>query len=491
MADVTYLAQIGLVLGVAYLVGEALYNAFLHPLRKFPGPVSHRLSALPRTWYQIRGCLPFYIRELHERYGPVVRLAPDELIFSNPQAWHDIYARGKGGTPELPKYEKFYHLFGHLPRSILNETPQDHGPLRRRLAHGFSERSMREQEPIIGSYVNLLVSRLRTEVEKTSRQDLRRWYNWTTFDLIGDLSFGVDGGFECLQKPDHHSWVELVSTTMSQGSIVQGIIRLGLGAPIVWLNRMNLLADNKHRALVREKLAQRLKTGERPDFLEGLISNWDELGLDYGRLTANASLLIVAGSETTATLLAGATYFLVAHPEILQKLQQEVRSSFKSDEEITLLSVGNLSYMLACLNESLRCHPPVASGLPRTVPQGGTTIDGHFIPQGTIVSVVQWAINHDERFWTEPDTFTPERWLGDPKYKGDQLDVMQPFSTGPRNCVGRNLAYAEMRLILAKIVYNFDISLADESRNWIEDQKVYDLSWKAPPLNIHLKPVVR
>jgi len=104
--------------------------------------------------------------------------------------------------------------------------------------------------------------------------------------------------------------------------------------------------------------------------------------MDFKRLRINAGLLVIAGSETTATLLTGATYFLLSNPRTLEKLKAEVRSSFKSDNEITLTSVGNLTYMLACLNESLRRYPPVAVGLPRTVPKGGANVAGTFIPEG-------------------------------------------------------------------------------------------------------------
>jgi len=99
------------------------------------------------------------------------------------------------------------------------------------------------------------------------------------------------------------------------------------------------------------------------------------------RLQANASALIVAGSETTATLLCGVTYLLLTNPGALKKVTEEVRSTFTSDEEITLTSVGGLKYMLACLNEGLRSYPPVPFGLPRIVPRGGATISGMAVPE--------------------------------------------------------------------------------------------------------------
>lgn len=155
------------------------------------------------------------------------------------------------------------------------------------------------------------------------------------------------------------------------------------------------------------------------------------------KIRVNASRLIVAGSETTSTLLSGALFLLTTNEDKLVRLTQEVRTHFKSDQEITLNTVNNLPYMLACLNESLRMYPPVPIGLPRVSPNGGTSICGHFVPAGATVSVWHWAINHDERFWTDPWEFRPERFLGDPRYEGDHLEALQPFSVGPRNCIGK------------------------------------------------------
>ncbi|GAP90553.1 putative cytochrome P450 [Rosellinia necatrix] len=488
MMGAVELARNGLGLGILYIIGHMVYNIFLHPLRKYPGPLSHRMTILPHAMYQFSGRLPFRVSELHKQYGPVVRIAPGELAFSSIQAWRDIYGHKKNGEEEFPKYDGIYKLVKGLPTSIINSDRQEHGLLRRQLAHGFSDRSMREQEPIIGSYVNLLISRLRDASQKSTSQNLREWYNWTTFDIIGDLSFGVEGGFGCLENAGYHPWVQVVTDTVRQNGWISSIYRLGLGKLIQLASDFKLLADDKYRAAMFDKVGERMNGAERPDFLEGLIRKKDELNLSQQHMTMNATVLVVAGSETTATLLSGATFLLTTHPEVLKKLEQEVRSAFKSDDEITLTSVGNLSYMLACLNESLRRYPPVVTGLPRLTPKGGATIDDTFVPEGTIVSVYQWAINHDERFWSEPEKFAPERWMGEAKYNNDHLEAMQSFSVGPRNCIGRNLAYAEMRLILAKIVYNFDISLADNSRDWLDDQRAF-VVWDKPALNIHLKPV--
>ncbi|KAI1143281.1 cytochrome P450 ClCP1 [Hypoxylon sp. FL0543] len=484
------LAFIGSALIVLFIVGKALYNAFLHPLRSFPGPFFWRISPYPRYIRQMKGDLPMYMTKLHAKYGPIVRISPNELSFSDPQAWKDIYGHRHNGEPELSKYDRFYRTIDNVPRGIINESREEHALLRRQLSHGFSERSMQLQEPIIGQYVDLLILRMREQCNGGNTPlNMREWLNWTTFDVIGDLGFG--SAFGCLEKSDYHPWVKLVANSVKQTSLLMALSGLGFRPLVRLALRIGGMSITDNQAIIRAKLKQRFELGvERPDFLEGLIKKKDGSQLSFMQIAANAGTLIVAGSETTATLLSGAIYFLTTHPDKLDRLAKEVRSSFNNDDEITLTSVGKLSYMLACLNEALRCYPPVPTGLPRQVPKGGVFISGKFIPEGTVVAVWQYAINHDSRYWTEPNTFAPERFLGDPKFKGDQLDAMQPFSTGPRNCIGRNLAYAEMRLILARIIYNFDMTIDDGSREWLEHNEAYNL-WHKPPLNIYVKPIAR
>ena len=148
-------------------------------------------------------------------------------------------------------------------------------------------------------------------------------------------------------------------------------------------------------------------------------------------------ILIIGGSETTATLLSGATYYLLSNPAKLAQLTEEVRSTFNSEEEITINSVSRLNYMLACLNEALRMYPPVPIGLPRIVPTGGARIAGHYIPENTTVAIHHWATYHVEQNFSRPFEFHPERFLDDPKFADDRLDALQPFSVGGRNCLGR------------------------------------------------------
>ena len=175
--------------------------------------------------------------------------------------------------------------------------------------------------------------------------------------------------------------------------------------------------------------------------------------------------------------------------------------------------------MNACLEEGMRIFPSVPTGLTRMVPKGGDSIAGEWIPGGTTVSVYSWAATHSQLNFSDPESFIPERWLEDKdsKYSADRKDASQPFSLGPRGCIGRHLSYMELRLILAnlrkcittsksdnrltyRVVWHFDIRRADlDGPNpfdiWDPDDNLKHVkafnTWNKPPLMCKLTPVQR
>jgi len=342
----------------------------------------------------------------------VVRTAPDELSFTDPAAWRDIYGfrtGAHGKTPEFPKWLRLYKTHPDRPDTIITAGPEKHALLRRSLAHGFSERSMREQEGIIGGYVDRLVGRLRAAAATGVAVNMVNWYTYTTFDVIGDLA--LSSPFGCLENSDFHPWVAAIGRSSADSLVLLTAKLLG-GAWLSGLMTKYGMKDLKNHAdYITHTLLRRKDLGvERSDFIEGLLKREkDHVGfivqylfwkwqdskylrtqlimlvvlsqeLTFAEVKATASTLVVAGSETTATVLSGVTYLLLRNPTALRKVLEEVRGTFQSEEEITLTSVNSLPYMLACLNEALRMYPPVASGLPRVVPDGGATVAGAFIP---------------------------------------------------------------------------------------------------------------
>lgn len=163
----------------------------------------------------------------------------------------------------------------------------------------------------------------------------------------------------------------------------------------------------------------------------------------------NMATIIGAGTGTTATWLSTTIYNLARKPEIYRLLTNEIRSSFSYKEEITSERVSKLLYLSAVMKESLRIHSPSPSSLGRFVPERGEVIDGRFVPPGTTVGVHQHAAYHMSSNFHLPDDFCPERWLPeaqDPKspFSQDSIGVMQPFSYGPRTCLGIRYAARDL-----------------------------------------------
>lgn len=214
----------------------------------------------------------------------------------------------------------------------------------------------------------------------------------------------------------------------------------------------------------------------------------------------------VAGSETTATELCGLTNFLLRNPTKFARLKAELRSACKTEADLNMDILGSLPYMNACIEEGLRIFPPVPIGLLRTVPKGGSLIDGHVVPEGTSVCVASWAAAHSAQNFADPDEFMPERFyepagnnLADTEAKarfaGDVKKAAQPFSLGPRGCIGRNLTYVELRLILGALLWNFDLEFADGAPLWDPKDEFKGLraynTWEKSPLMVKLTDIRR
>ncbi|KAK7937712.1 cytochrome P450 [Apiospora aurea] len=483
------IAALALAAFLIYVVAKVVYNLFFHPLRKFPGPLLNRATVFRSTIEMVNGRMPFHVAALHEQYGDVVRIAPNELAFASAEAWRDIYGVRSGR--ELPKAPDFYFPSDNIPTSIMNApTREEHGKLRKAIAPSFSDGAMRKQEPVISGYVDLLIQRLRENCDGGKAElDMKDWYTFATFDILGKLAFSQD--FGCLAASEYHPWVKLISSLANESAQIAVFMHLGLKWFVNWVSRQPsiLKARAEHIKHVKEKLEARVALGSQPDIMEGWLKEKEKWNLTEDQWLLNTSQLIVAGSETTATLLCGVTYLLLTNPAALAKATEEVRTTFKSDKDITLLSVMNLPYLLACLNEALRRYPSIVGGLPRQTPEGGSTIAGKYVAEGTAVAVWQYPAYHREQNFKKPYEYHPERFLGAAEFAGDQLDVLQPFAVGPRDCIGRNLAYAEMRLIMARVLYNFDIALAGSSRDWMDRQLAYSL-WLKPSLFIKMTPRV-
>lgn len=355
----------------------AIWTIYFHPLRNIPGPKLWIAFPFLRYIALVRGRMDINMRAFHHKYGSVIRFGPGEVSFITAQAWKDIYGFG----PQQPI--KIRHSTSN-PSDIISANDTDHGRIRKALSHAFSAKGLQAQEPILMGYVDKLIERLKGFAESQIPADMVKWYNLTTFDLIGDLAFGQP--FGGLESSEYHYWV----STIFQAIQGMALVRLKDAYPVLskfiyFFVAPGRLMEARKRQIeysnltVQRRLKRQFARGSA-DFMDCML---------HGRLTdkemeANANVLIIAGSETTATLLSGVTYWLLRTPEAMAKVTQEVRSTMKTEDEITFHNTTvRLPYMLACLNEAFRMYPPVPSGVERiTIPPEPIEISGYSIPPG-------------------------------------------------------------------------------------------------------------
>ena len=363
---------------ILYCGGRIIYNIYWHPLAKFPGPALRAAAFLPYYWAMWLGIEPLTTKTFHDEYGPVVRINPNTLSFITAQAWKDIYGLHPGKV-QLPKNTVLAQNGFVQPLPSIKDDAE-HARVRALISPAFSERAVREQESLVMNFVDLLIQRLKTQIEGPTggEVDLVRWYNFATFDIIGDLSLGQS--FDSLKAGKYHVWITNIFGGMKNLvwiQIVQAYPMLeAIMTFFVRLFPSALEGQRVHREYTQLAVQKRLATKtDRKDFI-----SFFSLGLTDDELNINAALLLLAGSETSATALSAATYHLLTHKAVLDKVCKEVRNAFHSQDEITFTAVSQLSYLNAVIEESLRMYPTIPTTHPRFSLPVGTIIDGHFVP---------------------------------------------------------------------------------------------------------------
>jgi len=500
--------QTVILFGLTSLVLAHVIPYLLDPnhIRKYPGPFFAKFTS---AWFGMickQGHRSETVHQLHLKYGPFVRLGPNYLSIADPDALTPIYGHGNGALKS-----EFYDAFVSIGRGVFSTRDRvEHSRKRKIISHIFSQKSVTEFEPHIRLHVTNLIKQWDrlfgmavkgmsgTDGEGGWRGeggrlwlDFLPWANYLAFDIIGDLAFGAPFGMVNAAKDfavvprdekDQNSAMNgkaVVITEIPAVKILNGRGEYAMSMGVLpgwWRPYVARLPwytqggqDVKTLAgIAIMAVAKRLATTtDRVDLLSKLKESRDGNGNPMGttELTAEALTVLIAGSDTTSNSTCAILYYLASSPQSRAKLQKELDEQLGTEDEIVANSqqIKRLTYLDACINEALRLHSTSSLGLPRIVPEGGLTIVGQILPAGAIVAVPSFSIHRDKEVWGEDvEMYRPERW-----FERNQADIQKtfnPFSTGPRACVGRNFAFLELQIIIASLMRRYDISVAKEGQ---------------------------
>ncbi|KAF3480223.1 benzoate 4-monooxygenase cytochrome P450 [Arthroderma uncinatum] len=372
---------------------------------------------------------------------------------------------------------------------------EKHGFRRRVMEYAFSDSALRSSEDFIIENVQIFCEELSNTAATPSKwgtpQDMNSWSTYLNYDIMGDLTFSTK--FNCMRSEEHR-YVPAIMITGTEFLYNFGylpfvrFVRPLLGSKLLEILGGKLARDGKRYVeYAARQMVLRLEDTEkndadfpRKDLMHYLINAEDPQtgqGLSPTELAAESSLLMAAGSDTTSTALSGTFFYLLHSPECLEKATIEVRSMFNSIEEIRGgSSLGSLVYLRACIDETLRLSPPVTTNLMVEVLPGGLAVDGNHFPEGTTLGVSPYVVHHNAQYYPDPYVYRPERWISRDKHcsvlTDDQKSTVESvanarsaffaFSAGPHGCLGKNLAYLELIITLAMLLFKFDIRIPQD-----------------------------
>ncbi|CAJ2511992.1 Uu.00g076170.m01.CDS01 [Anthostomella pinea] len=473
----------GCVAVVAYYVYP--YFATLGHLRDIPAPFPAAFTNLWLLSVCRRGKRFSVVDDVHKKLGPVVRIQPNHISIADDEAIQVIYGHGNGFLKS-----DFYDAFVSIKRGLFNTRDRhEHSRKRKMISNTFAPKSIGQFEPYIHENLVTFADRWDELIEKsprgdrTAHLDCLQWFNYVAFDTIGDLAFGAPFGMlkagadiaevrtSLDAPPIYASAVEILNRRGEVSATLGCLPQLKPYAkwlPDQFFSKGAAAVQNLAGiaiARVKERLANPPDI-DRKDLLARLQEGRDEKGepLGFQELTAEALTQLIAGSDTTSNTSCALLYHVARTPGVLQKVQKELDAAIPDDNTKVpdYEAIRNLPYLEYVISETLRIHSTSGIGLPRQIPpeSPGVTLNGHYFPPSTVLSVPTYTIHHSKEIWgPDADDFRPERWED---VTPRQKNAFIPFSYGPRACVGRNVAEMEMKMIAATWMRRYDVFLRQE-----------------------------
>ncbi|KAH7303072.1 putative cytochrome P450 [Stachybotrys elegans] len=421
-----------------YLFGpyfsRASYRLSFHPLNRFPGPIGARLTSFWFSWRLRNSDCFCQLLELHEQHGPIVRIGPNNLSIADPKAVNTVYSFDSRYT-----IAPWYDLTQPMVSLQTLRNKKLHDQRRRVWSAAFGDKMLRGYEQRLRRYRQKLMAHI--DESNGSPINVTTWFNLYSFDFMGDMAFGQS--FDMMEKGEHWAIKPPQRSPRSSRFRISDLVFPSSdscpGLTRNWWRFINFCA---------ERMEQRLKTKvEIPDISSALSTGLQDsqpTTEDMNLLRGDAQLIVVAGSDTTATTLTAAMWELAQHPDQIEKLREELQSfDFEPNGEILNEKIANLPHMNAVISETLRLRPPVPSMLQRKTP-----------PEG-----IDYVIGRSMTAYHDPNAFIPERWTTQPELVKEKR-AFAPFSAGPFGYIGRPLALLNVRTTLARLVLQYDIVFA-------------------------------
>ncbi|KAI1170417.1 benzoate 4-monooxygenase cytochrome P450 [Nemania sp. FL0916] len=455
-------ALVSLVLGIAVIYTWFLRPLLHGPLCLVPGPWYCKISNIPLSFYDLSFCRNDQILKWHQKYGPIVCIAPNEVSVASLQGTKDIY----GATQRWTKSNYFDHFKGFNMRSVFATKAYEEHRTKRKYTSTFYQSPTIYKLPEIEQHVKSSCLAVLDQVRIGQEVDVYSLTDWYAFDNITFLALGPDHctqsvGKACVERDIlmdlkyQQFWGPFRFRYPNVYNAVSKFLS-ALSSRFSYLS-----ADERLEAWCRERFSTALKdplTFQSHSLIRHMLGaeghRADKSEIDPQYVAAEILDNINAAEATVAVTATYLIWRLTKAPEWQRKIRKELSSIPKQqDGSLAFSDIDSQAPSLeACLREVYRLHPASSGRAERVVPSGGHNFSGVHVPEDTIVTNSVMALHRNEDVFPEPERFAPERWLEGDKEACKLRDAhLIPFGYGGRVCLGKALATLELKMLIASL----------------------------------------
>ncbi|KAJ1712536.1 cytochrome P450 [Aspergillus flavus] len=494
------LATLGVVVATfaTYLALKALYNLYLHPLRKFPGPKLAAIGPYYEFYYDVMkdGMFLWEMERMHQVYdsspnnavlrqGPIVRVNANEIHIRDPHYYSTVYA---GNHRSTDKYHDAVAAFS-VPQASLATIHHKVHRLRRSILNPyFSKAAVTRLESAINERIERMCSRLEETMHYGQVVDLDAGFAALTADIVTTYFYGQNfdylgnEGFKFQVRDAILGLIQFYHFTRFFPWIANTIKKLPI--PIMRLIHPGAAYLVSSQEEIKDSIRASLDKGNKADAKSVIVQALEDPTIPpqertLGRLGDEGTTIIFAGTETTARALSVGMFHILNNKTILKKLREELDTlPGVSSGVYSHVQLECLPYLTGAVQESLRLSHGPAIRLPRVANDKALKYGDYIIPPGTPVSLCTVLVHQDPCIFPDPHRFDPERWIKASK-EGVNLDkFIAAFTKGTRQCLGINLAYAEIYLTFAKLIRTFNMEIYDTT---VDDLTVHHIRLTGAP----------
>ncbi|KAH8651131.1 cytochrome P450 [Xylariales sp. PMI_506] len=473
---------LGLVpLGAGALALYCITSAFRSwfRLRHVPGPF---LASWSYLWLMKNNFLDISSSQLAslKKYGSVVRVGPNQVLVDDPA----VLRRISGPRSHYGKDIWWTGMrIDHRQDNML--TTMDtaaHDRLKAQTTSGYNGRDNVDIEGGIDAQIAKLKEMIRRHYisipEQTIKADLIWIIRFFTLDVISSLAYGEPFGYLEANKDlfDFNKQVNDMNKTMNV-IVDTPILRMIINSPVgaYFMPKTTDKSGMGKLIAIGQEFVQNHFDTDSTD-TKDMVGSFMRHGLSQAQCEAECVVQIIAGSDTTGTTIRTAMLYALATPRVYTRLMSEIRSTVdsglvSSTTTITYEQGKKLPYLHAVIYEALRFRPPALYGHYKSVPPGGDTLNGVFLPGGTAVTHNIFGLMMSEDiFGSDADMFRPERFLQCDEAKRVEMErvVEFAFGTGRWMCAGKLVAFTQMYKVIFELLRTFDIQLVNPGRPWEE-----------------------